>query len=267
MNNTPTLINITGNFPLLPLHTYVEYYAKIGEILDILRPYDCVGVNKIRLGGGHDGGYIMLPPELNSSRVAYSFGVSNYSPWDTIMANLGFQVYQYDGTIEAAPEQHPNLFFHKYNIAAPSNVTPDTKTVAQIFQDLGHQNEDNIILQIDIEHAEWAVFEELTETEMLKFSQIIIEWHGLTPSNPDLDKRLAVLRKVAQTHTAIHVHLNNWGVNHHFGNGIMYYGDAYEVTYVRTRDFDFTPSTAYYPTELDKPCHPNLPDIPIGQWK
>lgn len=255
---------LAEHFKLRSLHDYVHAYAKIGELLEIVKPYKCIGAQKQRIGSGHDGGYVMLPPD--SGDIAYSFGVSDYSPWDLTMAENGHQVFQYDGTIEAAPNSHPNMHFHRNNIASPSQNTPDTKTIGQIFDDLGHQGKDNIILQIDIEGAEWTVFEEISEEQIKQFKQIIIEWHHLSPFLDGFDRRLEILRKVAKTHTPIHVHANNYGYPQTAKQGLPFYGDAYEITYVRTADFEFEPDKAVYPTALDAPCNPNWPEISIGAW-
>lgn len=263
------LVNLSGQFPLRTLHEYVDFYTRIGEVLHILRPYDC-GVAKTRIGGAHDGGYVMLPPETftasHGAAAAYSFGVSEYSPWDWVMAEHGIPVYQYDGTISAPPDRHPNMFFHPYNIAAPSQEAADCKTVGQIMSDWGHTQHRNLILQIDIEGAEWQVFAEMTAEQMQCFSQIIVEWHGLSPALEGFEQRLAVLRKVAQTHTPIHVHLNNYGIPYSAQHGLLCYGDAYEVSYVRNSDFHFTECTDSFPTALDAPCNPASPDIPVGVW-
>lgn len=251
--------------PRLSLHELVKNYAAIGELLEVLRPYDCIGIDKIRIGSKNDGGYVMLPPN-SAEKIAYSFGISLESPWDLEMAKKGLRVYQYDGTIDAPPDIHPNLFFHKNNISAPSNSTESTKNIGQIFDDLNHHHEQNIILQIDIEGAEWEFFEEIQEDDILKFSQLIVEWHGLTPLDLQFQRRLEILRKVSQTHTPIHVHMNNYGLERNTRTGMLFYADAFEVSYVRTKDFNFKPNLESYPTSLDTPCNPRWPDIPIGQW-
>ncbi|WP_153712137.1 FkbM family methyltransferase [Eikenella corrodens] len=249
----------------LSLHELVKNYAAIGELLEILRPYDCIGIDKIRTGSKNDGGYVMLNPN-SLEKVAYSFGVSTESPWDLEMAEKGLKVYQYDGTIDSPPDIHPNLFFHKKNISSPSNSTELTKNIGQIFNDLNHHHEQNIILQIDIEGAEWSFFEEIREDEILKFSQIIIEWHDLTPLNPKFHRYLDILRKVSKTHIPIHVHMNNYGLERNTRVGMLFYADAFEVSYVRKKDYEFKPSLGFYPTSLDTPCNPRWPDIPIGKW-
>ncbi len=94
----------------LPLHDLVKNYALVGELLQILKPYNCIGATKIRIGNNNDGGYIMIAPRPEE-KIAYSFGISDESPWDLEMATQGLKVYQYDGTIDSPPDKHPNLFF------------------------------------------------------------------------------------------------------------------------------------------------------------
>ena len=260
------LLDISGQIPLHSVHDMVRHYARIGEILDVLRPYDC-GVEKVRIGGRHDGGYVMLPPVAGD--VAYSLGVSDYSPWDWDMAERGIPVYQYDGTIDAPPDVHPNLFFRRHNIIAPSqaHADSDAKTLAQIIQDDGHTQHDNLILQIDVEGAEWAVFAEADAEQLNQFKQIIVEWHGLSPLIEGLDTRLAVLRKMLHTHLPVHVHINNYGLANSAAQGLVGYGDAYEVSYVRRRDFDFRLCTDSFPTPLDAPCRADWPEVALGAWQ
>lgn len=56
----------------------------------------------------------MLEPGYGG--IAYSLGISTDSPWDLEMAERGYKIYQYDGTIDHGPYEHPNIFFHKFNI-------------------------------------------------------------------------------------------------------------------------------------------------------
>lgn len=64
------------------------------KLLRLLSPYDVAGQTKLRIGPAHDGGYVMLDPGRDG--IAYSFGISDYSPWDLEMANRGFKVYSID---------------------------------------------------------------------------------------------------------------------------------------------------------------------------
>ena len=139
----------------------MEAYNKALAFLREVTPQSVVNVPKTRIGGSRDGGYVMLEP--GQGGVAYSFGVSIYAPWDIEMAcTRNFSVYQYDGTIDKEPDVHPNIFFHKFNIDSRPVPPDNCKNLAQIFHDLNHHEENNIILQIDIEGAEWDFFEALT---------------------------------------------------------------------------------------------------------
>ena len=74
-----------------------------------------------------------------------------------------------------------------------------------------------------------GIFEEIQEDDILKFSQLIVEWHGLTPLDLQFQRRLEILRKVSQTHTPIHVHMNNYGLERNTRTGMLFYADAFEV--------------------------------------
>lgn len=247
------------------LHRYVDYYDKIGKILRALTPYDAVGVEKVRIGGATDGGYAMLDPGVGG--VAYSFGISDQSPWDLEMARRGFDVFQFDGTISEPPDVHPKLHFQKFNISSPSKVTKASKCLEQLFSELGHSDCDDIILQMDIEGSEWDVFDEASAAQLRKFKQIIIEWHDLFPDRPELDRYLAILEKVTRTHKPVHVHLNNFGCPALFNDGLLFYSPIFEVSYARIGDYEFSPSPAVFPTPLDAPNDPDFPDIAIGSWR
>ena len=66
-----------------------------------------------RVGGENDGGYVMAKPNPENNATAISLGVSSYSPWDLEMANMGYKVLQYDGSINKGPYNHPNITFYK----------------------------------------------------------------------------------------------------------------------------------------------------------
>lgn len=246
------------------LREYIAQYKTIGEILDILTPYDVIGIPKVRIGGDGDGGYVMLDPGLEGG-VAYSLGISPHSPWDLEMASRKYNVFQFDGTIESPPDAHPNLHFQKVNIVSSKNSGVG-KSLEQLFHELGHDAENNIILQMDIEGAEWDVLQDLTESQMSKFRQIIIELHGLMPTDVRLPDKLDVLRTISRTHKPVHIHLNNCCSEQSLKEGLLFYSPVYEVTYVRTHDHSFKPCTETFPTSLDSPNWGGLPDIALGIW-
>src|SRR5205807_2115231 len=70
---------------------------------------------------------------------------------------------------------------------------------------------------------------------------------------------LAALKKLSASHACIHIHGNNWGSFTVIG-GIPF-PDVFEATFVRRGDYALTPSTAVFPTELDRPSNPRVSDL------
>lgn len=233
----------------------------VKKVLAVIRPYMVEGISKVRIGGECDGGYVMADPGRGG--IAYSFGVSDYSPWDLAMAEKGFRVFQYDGTIDQEPDKHPNIIFNKYNVSAvPSGDVP-SKTLREILRENGHHDERDIILQMDIEGSEWDFFETASREDMLRFKQILVEFHetGIWLH------RYTVLRKILETHIPIHVHYNNAANAVAFaGDSMVYCDKLVEVSYVRADGLAATACPEYYPTKLDSPNLSKRPEIPIGYF-
>lgn len=234
---------------------------KFEEILLLLTPKDVREHHKLRIGAYGDGGYVMLDPGQDG--IAYSFGISNYSPWDKAMAERGYKIYQYDGTISQTPFLHPLIFFHPYNIGGGTELCPGTKNISQIIQENNHEQETDIILQIDIEGAEWNFFEHITTQEILKFDQIIAEFHWILDIDR-IDYYISVLKKICETHQVIHLHYNNYGGGILFKNFIA--GQVLEVSFVKKEKYIFNECTNTFPTQYDSPNCPQTSDIIIGNF-
>jgi hypothetical protein len=248
---------------------------KASKVFELLKPKNVVGHNKKRFGASNDGGYVLSTPNKNVDKpmIAYSFGIASYDPFSTDMANLGYQVFQYDGTVDKSPCTHPLIKFHKFNISGSFNPPPTEKNFKQILDDHGHHDKD-IILQIDIEGAEWDFFESLSESEMLQLEQISVEYHSFYLKQSELiDRRIKVLEKINRTHQCIHLHANNHGTCCIL-NGFCLLPEAFEATYLRKKnpvtkkpEYEFTECFDEFPTEgLDAPCCPDYPDIYIGRF-
>ena len=115
------------------------------------------GFDKIRVGSANDGGYILLD-DFDRIRTALSFGVEHNADWDCDIAQRGIMVHQYDHTIERPPLIHPLIRWEKKRIASVSGS--DSESLSHIVEttDLSGRRPE-AILKIDIEHAEWEVFD------------------------------------------------------------------------------------------------------------
>ena len=90
-----------------------KYCQQIRKLLHIY------GVDKyqlVRVGGKHDGGYIMLD-DFEKVQLAYSFGISNDVTWDKDIADRGINVFLYDHTIKDLPMQNKRFHFFNKGIA------------------------------------------------------------------------------------------------------------------------------------------------------
>lgn len=235
---------------------------KYHKIFKLLMPFNAEGVKKIRMGGKNDGGYVMADPGFGGT--AFSFGVSNYSPWDLEMAKRNFKVYQFDGTIDAPTEQHENLIFSKLNISGKEIAEEGSINLKGIIDKFNLYDSRDIILQIDIEGYEWEFFESISNEDLKRFSQIIVEFHGML-NYSKLEFYTKIFEKLNKYHKPIHFHYNNCGKLILINNVIV--SSFFEVSFLRKDNIKFQPSPDIYPTELDAPCVTRYNELYIGQFE
>ena len=186
------------------------------------------------------------------------------SPFDLEMANMGYQVLEYDASIERSPyPKHPNIkFFKKFVGAVQSH---NTITLKQIIKEHHFDENAHNILQCDIEDAEWEVLENIDMKLLAQyFPQILFEFHKCYPDDEELtQRRLAVLSKINEYYTPIHTHFNHCG-GLLFTQNILF-SSLLEVSYLRKdmipNDAEPLKGSATLPG-LDYPNTPYYPDIP-----
>lgn len=245
---------------------YLMNQDKIASTLSHLNPKKVKDMDLIRVGGERDGGYLMLKPLLPKGKVAYSLGVGKTSKWEDQIKDYGYDIHMYDHTVNGAPVQHPQLHFHKTGIG-PKNQGP-LKTIETIIEDNGHSNETDMLLQCDIEGAEWESFAWTPQKTLGQFSQIILEMHWFLHYCSD-PNRLNLIHKtlsnLSQNFTPYHIHSNNYvGL---FGVKGKVMAEVIEVSYVRNDLVEFTNEKLVFPTPLDKPnSKGNKPDVILGEF-
>jgi hypothetical protein len=238
-----------------------EYALKV---YNALTPMDVVNGKMIRKGGDRDGGYVMLDA-FGNIRVAYSFGIGSDVSWDLDVAACDLQIYQYDYTIPVLPTSHPNFHFYQKGVAGAASADGRFSTLHGLLKENNHLGRHDLVLKMDVEGAEWDVLTALKAGELEHFSQIVIELHHLV--NADIEghpKRvIESLETINETHQVVHLHANNWACTGLIGG--VFLPDSLEVTYVRRSDHQFEECNKSFPTDLDRPCSPNLPDIFLGK--
>jgi hypothetical protein len=204
---------------------------------------------KIRYGSNSDGGYVLA--ELNGEYDCYiSAGISDEESFSRDFINK-YNInkensYGFDGTINDYPYYYTqNIQFIKKNI---NNFNDDNNTNLLFLTN----RYNNIFLKIDIEGGEYPWLLQIDETQLNKFKQIIIEFHGITDDgwNCNYNDKVKCLEKLSKTHYIVHAHANNYG---HVVNNIP---DVIELTYVNKNYFHLVPelNTISLPiTNLDFP--------------
>lgn len=217
-----------------------------------------VGQDKIRLGADNDGGYVVLN-DFRPSQPVYSLGVGGDVSFDYALAQKGHSVFQYDHTVDGPPVWHQNFAFSKRAIDL------DDGRLDKIMRENGHWGRDDLILNMDIEGDELLVLPALQQEALDKFSQIALELHrvAMIEDEETYNRLVRTLEVLNRSHQIIHVHSNNWGWYGLLGGVPM--PDSLELTLVRRGDYRFDTCNDVFPTELDRPCNPDLPDYYLGR--
>jgi hypothetical protein len=235
------------------------------SVLRLLRPHRLEGAGKIRMGRMFDGGYVMID-RFDSVAAAYSIGVSDDASWDLDLAARGVPVFQYDHTIAAPVSGHPLLRWERLGLGHAPDPDGPLDTLANMIARNGHAADDDLILKCDIEGAEWRVLPFIAHGVLRRFSQIIVELHGLAglhDVNMANTVHMAVLNLVA-SHRVVHVHGNNFSPWAAVGGVPI--PDVIEVTLARLDLGRFTVSDESFPTPIDLPNNPDLPDLYLGRF-
>ena len=238
-----------------------EYYKELKKTLKIKKIEGC---DLIRVGlSGSDGCYIMAD-NFSEPSASYSFGIYNDVNWDNIMAEMGYQIYLYDHTIEKLPFNRPEFNFFKEGIAGEDVKDQPLNTLKHYIERNGHSDSKNMILKMDVEGAEWGFLETVTSKTLKQFDQIVFEMHNLIGAGNG-EKILKLLKKLNKTHQVIHVHGNNSG--HQLTVGDTTFPDVIEVSYVNRDNYEFyDDEDLILPTELDAPNDIGRKDIELGHW-
>ncbi|MCX8496118.1 MAG: FkbM family methyltransferase [Akkermansiaceae bacterium] len=241
-------------------------YKRCARIISLLSPMDVVGGRYVRVGCDGDGGYVMLD-DFTGKQIdaAYSFGIGGNVSWDESMAERGIDVFMYDHSISGPPKKNERFHFCELGLTG-YHRGENLRTLASIVADNGHVGNTNLILKMDIEGCEWDVFDQ-SEPELLdQFSQIVLEFHGLSEAveTDDHEKQVQILEKLNKTHQVVHIHANSASYIEFVGPLTL--PNLLEVTYVRRSDFVdmFSTNSRRFPTELDSSTFAFLPDIPLN---
>ena len=107
-----------------------------------------------RFGSSGDGGYL-LNDDISESDIVISLGIGDNYSFDLDIAKCCNQVLMLDHTISTPQLLSSNMLFKKIGIASAESM--NFTTLEKIISSV--PKESDLILKIDVEGAEWEVFE------------------------------------------------------------------------------------------------------------
>ena len=228
------------------------------------------GVKLIRIGGHMDGGYL-VPDDLDGIEACFSPGTNNFKRFeDELLQNYNIRSFMCDFSSDVFRFQTPlslgMQFFEKKWLDVDG--APDSINLNDWVRANASASTD-LILQMDIEGAEYRNLLAADPEILSRFRIIILELHDLQA----LAHReflhgvfLPAMQKIASSHVSIHVHANNC-----CGHADLYPGlstpRAIEITYLRKDRLREQLEEITIPNPLDELNVNRAPPIALrGLW-
>ena len=172
-----------------------------------LEPVTLSNCELARVGGPHDGGYLMCANLIAGVQSAYSYGIGGEDSWGCEIARTHrVPVHQYD-CFEPTKVQCPGATFHlNAECVGPKKDVVERRP----FDTLANQIERNgdagrrLIVKMDVEGAEWESILATPDAVLAGIDQMPMELHGI-----DEPHVLAGLRKLKTHFYLVSVHFNN----------------------------------------------------------
>lgn len=234
---------------------------QLEKFFDGLRVVD-PGLPMIRLGSHGDGGYV-VPDDLDGLAACFSPGVSTVADFELAMAERGVPSFMADASVEAAPVDHPLFDFEATFVG-----TEDAPgwTTLESWLSRKAPDDGDLLLQMDIEGAEWPVLKAADRATLLRFRIIVLELHDVHQVylRSGLDEVEQVLRKLFDDFEMVHLHANNnlQPVRRH-GYEIP---PALEMTLLRKDRVRRVTPVAELPHPLDVPNNAFVPELVLAPY-
>lgn len=166
----------------------------------------------IRIGGEGDGAYL-VPDDLGSIDACFSPGISNLINFEQELADrYSITSYMCDASVNASQLEVNRTFHHFVPMWIGGYDGENTQTLDSWVAQSDHSESTNLLLQMDIEGAEYVSLLAASDSVLARFRVIVIEFHwlGKLQSSRFLNTRfMPTLQKLARYFDCVHAHANN----------------------------------------------------------
>jgi hypothetical protein len=211
----------------------------------------------IRLGCDGDGGYL-VPNDLHGIDACFSPGVDNRATFEEALLGRGMRCHLADASVERNPiDDHRCTFIQKYL----GVVNDETFITADRWIDDYEPGDGDLLLQMDIEGAEWPVLLNIDGRVLARFRIIVLELHDMERV---LDRHAfeiirSTMDRLLERFHVVHIHPNNFG-------GRVYAREieiprSLEVTLLRRDRARLASPATQFPHPLDQANTQNRRDI------
>ena len=179
---------------------------KITSFLNMVHPKS-LDIENIRIGGENDGGYI-VPNDLKDVKYCFSPGVGSISKFEKELTKK-IKCFLADYSVELQFENDLIEFDKKF--IGPTTFENFLSLKDWIEKKLVDEKNTDLILQMDIEGAEYDVINSLDDEILKKFRIILIEFHQLHYLFDDFtfEKINHAFKKILKFFNCSHIHPNN----------------------------------------------------------
>ena len=213
----------------------------------------------IRLGCEGDGGYL-VPDDLEGIAACFSPGVSTVADFELSLAERGIPCYLADYSVDQAPLQHPLISFEKKFLGLENN---EAFTTLDAWVTRHAPNKTELLLQMDIEGAEYDVLFDVSDETLQKCRILVIEFHHLDRLINSEGFRFLnlIFKKLDRYFKVVHIHPNNCAPSYVYGEFEI--PPIMEFTFLRRDRISSESTVPEFPHFLDRANVPNRSDVEL----
>ncbi len=236
----------------------------VAEIILVMKPKSSPAP-LIRIGGNGDGAYL-IPNDLEGIAACFSPGVNNFKNFEDELTDVyGIKCHMCDYSSDVQKLKTPLVegmqTFKKKWLDIDSG--DDSISLEEWVLELSPNENEDLILQMDIEGAEFRNILHCPDDTLRRFRIIVIEIHGLGVAKEptEFEKQLGpLLRKLDKLFTCVHAHPNNCGGDFVLPGSGLNLPYTHELTFLRKDRFKQKGKS--YPSLIPHPL-----DIKSNVWR